>query len=161
MIIVLFGVSGAGKTTIGRQLARELAWPFHDGDDYHTSASRDRMASGVPLTDADRWPWLAAIRDLISGTRAARQNAVIACSALARAHRDYLRQPGVRFVYLKGTPDLLRERLRARRGHFFPPGLLESQLEALEAPRGGVVVDVAKPPRDVVREIRRRLGLSG
>lgn len=160
MIIVLTGVSGSGKTTIGRTLADALGWPFHDGDDYHPAANRAKMAAGIPLTDTDRRPWLDALRDLVVATRAAGADAIIACSGLARAHRDHLRQPGVMFVFLRSSPEILHARLQARRGHFFPPELLGSQLATLEEPRDAIVVDGDQPPAAVVREIRERLGLG-
>lgn len=159
MIIVLTGVAGSGKTTVGKLLAESLGWPFHDGDDYHPPANVERMAAGIPLTDADRRPWLAALRNVVHHTLASESDAVIACSSLTRAHRDYLRRPGVSFVFLKGSAELLRDRLQRRRGHFFPPALLASQLAALEEPRDALVVDAAQPAAAIVREIRDSMKL--
>ena len=160
VVLVLIGVSGSGKSTVGKRLARELNCQFHEGDDYHSPANKEKMRQGIPLTDADRWPWLAAIRELISETLAQKKDAIVACSALAQSYRDYLRQPGVQFVYLKGDFDLLRERLQNRQAHFFDPDLLASQFETLEEPRGALSVDVAQTPAAIVREIRERLGLA-
>jgi gluconokinase len=158
--IVLIGVSGSGKSTVGKQLARRLDCKFYEGDNYHSPANKKKMRAGIPLTDADRWPWLAKIRELISKVLAQEGCAVVACSALAQSYRDYLRQPGVQFVYLKGDFDLLRERLEKRRGHFFDPDLLASQFEALEEPRRALAVDVAHTPAAIAREIQERLGLN-
>jgi len=160
MIIVLIGVSGSGKTTVGRLLARDLNCHFYEGDDYHPQANKDKMRAGIPLTDTDRWPWLAAIRNLISEILAQQEYSVVACSALRQSYRDHLRQPGVQFVYLKGDFDLIRERLENRRTHFFDPDLLASQYETLEEPRGALAVDIARPPDAIVREIEERLDLK-
>ena len=132
VVIVLIGVSGSGKSTVGKLLARDLDCQFYEGDTYHSPANKRKMREGIPLTDADRWPWLNAIRKVISKELAQKKDAVVACSALAQSYRDHLRQPGVKFVYLKGDFDLFRERIEKRRGHFFDPDLLASQFEALE-----------------------------
>lgn len=160
MVIVLIGVSGSGKSTVGALLARDLNCKFYEGDDYHSQANKEKMREGIPLTDADRWPWLTAIRNLISEVLTQEKDAVVACSALARSYRDYLRQPGVRFAYLKGGFDLLRERLQGRRGHFFDPDLLASQFETLEEAHGALAVDIVQTPAAIVREIKERLGLN-
>src|ERR1700730_478580 len=129
------GVSGAGKTTVGNILAGELGWEFADADDYHSAANVEKMRTGIALTDADREPWLETLRQLISRWIADKRNAVLACSALKKAYREFLRvSPDVRFVYLKVTQDLLTERLRTRRGHFMTEKMLASQLAALEEP---------------------------
>ena len=160
VVIVLIGVSGSGKSTVGKQLAREMDCKFYEGDNYHSPANKKKMLAGIPLTDADRWPWLNAIRKVISKELAQKKDAVVACSALAQAYRDYLRQPGVQGRVFEGRFDLFRERIEKRRGHFFDPDLLASQFEALEEPRRALAVDVARTPAALVREIQERLGLN-
>jgi gluconokinase len=158
MIVVLMGVSGTGKTTIGRLLAHDLGWPFYEGDDYHSSANIEKMRHGIPLTDADRADWLTALRALIDGLSA---SAVLACSALKAAYRDRLagERTDIRFVHLVGDPILLRHRLEQRHGHYMPASLLESQLATLEPPSDAITVDVGAPPAGIVASIRRALGV--
>ena len=171
MIIVVMGVSGAGKTTVGQLLASQSGWEFADADDFHSVANIEKMRSEVPLTDAERAPWLATLRGLIAGWIAARKNAVLACSALKRAYRETLNIGSlntgslntgseVRFVYLKGTPQLLRQRLHLRVGHFMTERMLDSQLMTLEEPDNAIVVDIDKSPEEIVAEIRTKLGLA-
>lgn len=161
MIVLIMGVEGAGKTTVGRVLARDLGWPFYDADDFHPEANRLKMARGEALTDADRESWLDALRNLIGGITANAANAVLACSALKQKYRDALTGGGaqVRIVHLDGTPQLIRERLRARHGHFAGEALLQSQLETLERPANAITVDVANPPEQIAATIRAGLGL--
>jgi len=158
LIIILMGVSGSGKTTVGRLLADELGWEFLEADELHPPANIDKMRSGRPLDDADRDPWLAAIAKALEARLRDGRNVVLACSALKHAYRKRLRvSPDVRFVYLKGTFEEIEERLGDRRGHFFSPDLLESQFEALEEPRDALVVDVSNAPATIVRQITREL----
>jgi gluconokinase len=161
LVIVLMGVSGAGKTTVGQLLASQLGWQCVDGDDFHPAANVEKMRHGIPLTDADRTPWLEILRTLIAGWITAGTNAVLACSALKRTYRERLRvAPEVKVVYLRGTPQLLRQRLHARSGHFMTERMLASQLETLEEPEHALVVDVDRSPAEIVAEIRAKLALT-
>jgi carbohydrate kinase (thermoresistant glucokinase family) len=161
MIVVLMGVAGAGKTAVGRRLAARLGWAFHDGDDLHPEANVRKMADGRPLTAEDRRPWLAAIRALLVGLASAGTDAVVACSALTAESRRTLLSDlrEARLVYLRGAPELIAERLRRRRGHFFPPELLASQLATLEEPESALVVDVDADLDVVVSRVLTALGL--
>ena len=160
-VVVVMGVSGSGKTTVGRRLAGELGWEFFDGDDLHPPENVRKMASGVPLDDGDREPWLREIRALVDRRCASGQPAVVACSALKRRYREVLLggTAGVALVYLRGSREILAERLRGRSGHFMPPGLLDSQLDALEEPRQALTVDVSLSPSEIVRLVESELGL--
>jgi gluconokinase len=162
MILILMGVSGSGKTTVGKVLANDLGWTFVEADDFHLPANVEKMRGGTPLTDEDRRPWLEALRARIDEACGRREHVVLACSALKDEYRDYLEEGcpgGVRYVYLRGSEDLIRRRLEERRGHFMNPNLLASQFEALEPPTGAVAVDVAPPPEVIAAEVRRKLGL--
>jgi len=161
MIIILMGVSGSGKTTIGARLAQTLGWPFYDGDQFHPPANVAKMQQGIPLTDADRWPWLHALRAHIETCIRQGVSAILACSALKQTYREHLviEEAEVKLVYLKGNYDLIHERLAQRRGHFMPTGLLASQFAALEEPEQGVVVDIVHPPETIVELIREQLGV--
>ena len=160
MIIIVFGVTGAGKTTVCRLLAEQLGWQFYDADQFHPAGNVEKMRQGVPLTDADRRPWLKNLRAAIRGWLERGENAVLACSALKEEYRRYL-QIGrdVRFIYLRAKYELIEERLRRRRGHFMHPALLPSQFETLEEPAAGeaVVLDPDKNPQDMVEQIRKEL----
>jgi gluconokinase len=161
VIILLMGVAGAGKTTIGKLLASRLGWEFADADDYHPATNIEKMSHGIALTDDDRAPWLQALRALISGRLAAGKNAVLACSALKQSYRDSLRiSPEVCVVYLRVSPEVLHQRLRARHGHFMTEGMLQSQLAALEEPENGVIMDADATPAAIVSEILAKLRLT-
>jgi gluconokinase len=160
MVIVLMGVSGTGKTTVGELLAEALDAQFAEGDSYHPPENVEKMRRGIPLDDADRWPWLEILSAEIERWLAADTTVVLACSALKESYRDVLAKgrPGVRFVYLEGDEALIRGRLERRRGHYMPAGLLASQIAALEEPKDAMTVDVAGTPEAIVAEILRLLG---
>src|SRR5215471_16965971 len=162
-VVVVMGVSGCGKTTIVSMLAHRLNWIFEEGDWFHPPSNVEKMHSGVPLTDEDRWPWLHGIAAWIDATRRVGNHGTTACSALKRAHRDVLvgERPDVRLVYLKGERDLIARRLAARDGHFMPPAVLDSQFATLEEPQADerpIVVSIVPHPREIVAEIVKRLG---
>jgi len=161
MVVLLMGVAGSGKTTVGVKLAAALGWSFRDADDFHPPANVAKMAAGQPLDDRDRAPWLAAIRTHIDGCLARGENAVVTCSALKESHRQaVVADPAqVKLVHLAGDAALLAQRLGARHGHFMKPAMLPSQLAALEPPRDALVIDVAPPPDAIVAQIRAALSL--
>jgi gluconokinase len=162
MVVIVMGVAGSGKTTIGRLLAEQMGWVFLDADDFHPTANVEKMRRGIGLTDADREPWLDALAARIRSLVAAGESGVLACSALKQAYRDRLNvDPAVRVVYLHGDPALLRRRLSLRKGHYAHADLLASQLEALEPPEGVPTFDVAPPPARIVDAIKKALGLGG
>ena len=160
MVVIVMGVTGAGKTTVGRVLATALGWEFHDGDELHSEASKLKMHRGIALDDADRAPWLSAIRKLILAMLSEGREGVVACSALKQSYRDeiVLDPNSVKVVYLKGSKEVIADRLRNRVGHFMNPDLLQSQFETLEEPRDAIVVDVSMAPEAIVGAIRTRLG---
>ena len=164
MIIIIFGVSGAGKTTVGKLLARELGWRLIEADDFHPAANIEKMCSGNPLTDDDRWPWLERLRDQIRQSLAAGENAVLACSALKRAYRDRLQaSEHVKFVFLRGDYALVEKQLHSRRGHFMNPDLLQSQFDDLEEPEPDehvLTIEVGHTPEEIVDRIKSKLHLA-
>jgi ribose 5-phosphate isomerase A len=164
-VLVVMGVSGSGKTTVAEQLAAKLGWPFEEGDALHPAANVAKMHAGIPLTDADRAPWLAAVAAWIDGQRKAGKPGIITCSALKRSYRDLIigDRPQVRLVYLRASREIVAQRLAGRQGHFMPPSLLQSQFEALEEPAPAeepLVVDIGPPAAQLVEEIIRLLGAS-
>jgi gluconokinase len=163
MIVVIAGVAGSGKTTVGELLAARLGWVFADADQFHPAANIAKMRAGVPLTDADRWPWLRAIAAWMTERAAAGESAVVACSALKRGYRELLlaATPAARMVFLAIPHDADTTRLSERHGHFFPGKLLDSQFEALEMPAPPepvLVISAAGTPEHTTEEIIRLLG---
>ena len=161
MIIIIMGVCGAGKTTVGTLLARALGADYREGDDFHPPANIDKMKSGIPLDDEDRKPWLASIAAAVDQWIGEGRDMVLACSALKQSYRDMLMagKKDVRLVYLRGDEKLIRDRLYKRGGHFMPTALLESQFAVLEEPKDAVAVDVGGAPSSIVAAIRAGLGI--
>ena len=162
--VVLMGVASSGKTTLALELRRRLGWPYAEADDFHPRANIDKMSAGTPLTDEDRWPWLAAIRDWLTQEARAGRSTIVTCSALRLAYRDVLREAEgrVRFVHLAADAALLQERMAHRSGHFMPPALLPSQLATLEPLRDGedgITIAVDVPLADVADRTVAALGL--
>jgi gluconokinase len=159
MIVILMGVSGCGKTAVGRLLAERLGWRFFDADEYHPSANVEKMRSGTPLTDADRWPWLERLNELLRAREAEGESAVLGCSALRQVYRDRLARgcSNVLWVHLKGSFELIQARLQARLGHYMPASLLKSQFDALEEPRDALVIDITDPPEVLAARIAAAL----
>lgn len=161
MVILVMGVAGSGKTTVGRALATALGWSFRDADDFHPPANIAKQAAGQPLEDADRAPWLAAIRAHLDACLARGENTVVTCSALKEKYRTQLivDSARVKLVHLAGSPELLAARIAGRTDHFMKPGMLASQLAALEPPADALTVDIAEPPDKLVARIRRALSV--
>jgi gluconokinase len=161
MIIVLMGVTGAGKTTIGRLLAEELSCSFYDADDFHSRSNIEKMRRGEPLTDEDRVAWLESLEQLIRGKLASGSDIVLACSALKASYRSRLLiDPQVRLAYLKASRSMIQNRLSGRHGHYMNPSLIESQFAILEEPEQALIVDAGASPEDIVAIIREKLGIE-
>ena len=169
MVILVMGVTGSGKTTVGKLLAERQKWEFADADDFHSPENKAKMHQGIALTDADRAPWLAAIRDQIAKWLAEKKNAVMACSALKRSYRDILLSadgnsaasaPEIQIIYLRGNYPLIAERLHTRAGHFAGESILASQFADLEEPSDATIIDINHTPAEIVDEVIRRLHLA-
>jgi gluconokinase len=160
--LVIMGVSGCGKSTVGYLLSQRLGWPFYDADHYHPAENLAKMTQQIPLTDADRLPWLELLADLIQEHIARGESLVLACSALKAHYRTLLQrgQPEVRFIYLKGSFDLIYDRMRSREGHYMKASLLQSQFDALEEPEDALIVSIDQPVDAIVDAIIEGLSLS-
>ena len=160
MIIIVMGVSGSGKSTVGSRLANELSWAFYDADDFHNEINRDKMAQGIPLTDNDRASWLSSLQELIQKNINSSTPIVLACSALKESYRNILKvDEQVKFVYLKGGYAEIESRLKNRAGHFMPVKLLVSQFETLEEPENALTVEVTHTLEEIIKIIRKGLAL--
>lgn len=159
MILVVMGVTGSGKTTVGRMLADRLAWVYLEADDFHSAANKEKMHRGVPLTEEDRVPWLDAMHAELVKHDEQGKNVVLACSALRQEYRDRLRVGlETRFIYLRGSRELIANRLRLRKHHFAGESILDDQFAVLEEPRDALVVDIGKEPEAIVEEILQKIG---
>ena len=161
-MLIFMGVAGSGKTTVAALFAKKTGATFYEGDEFHPPANIARMRSGIPLTDDDREQWLQTLREIVTRALAASEFAVLTCSALKAKYRERLQggDPRVKFVHLTGPRALLEERLKARRGHFMPPGLLDSQLAALESPSDALTFSCELPPEEIVAALVQALGIS-
>lgn len=159
MIVILMGVSGSGKTTIGKRLSEGLGWAFFEGDEFHPQSNIAKMGKGIPLSDKDRQPWLNALKELTRQLIHKEESAVIACSALKEAYRQFLQHENkeVCFVYLKGDYELIEKRLEERSNHYMKAGLLSSQFADLQEPEEVITVDIRKDPEEIVRSIQEEL----
>jgi gluconokinase len=156
---IVMGVSGCGKTSVGKLLAGQLGWDFFDADDFHPPINVKKMADGIPLNDSDRAPWLASLRDLILSSLKADRPGVLACSALKERYRQQLLKDneGIQLIYLKGSYDLIWPRMSARKGHFMKPDMLRSQLETLEEPANALTIDVSTPMDDIISKVLEQM----
>lgn len=160
MVVLIMGVEGSGKTSVGQLLAQTLGWMFVDGDDFHSASNKEKMSRGVPLDDADRGPWLRAIHDFVVDQTAKGHNLVLACSALKRSHREQLQQATeMKIVYLKGSFNLFYSRLQKRQAHFARETLLASQFASLEEPTDAVTIDASLPEAEIVKQVKSTLPL--
>lgn len=157
MKLIIMGVSGSGKTTIGSLLAKELKWKFYDADDFHSDSNKEKMSKGIPLTDEDRASWLSALQNLIQTEQ---DSFTLACSALKGTYRDILKvNEEVKFVYLKGSFEEIEERLNQRKNHYMPVKLLRSQFDALEEPGDALIINISNTPQEIIQIIREGFNL--
>lgn len=161
MIVIVMGVSGSGKTTIGKMLAELLHWEFYDADSFHSQANIEKMSRGIPLNDKDRLPWLQTIQKAMQKWLEQNKNVVLACSALKDSYRQALclDKKQVQIVYLKGSIELIAQRLAQRQNHFMKAELLQSQFLSLEEPKEVIIIDIAQPPQAIIQEIKSHLKL--
>lgn len=159
MVVIVMGVSGSGKTTIGKKLAAELGWEFFDGDDYHPPTNIEKMSKGIPLNDDDRQTWLELLRGLIEGLQQQNKGGIIASSALKASYRDILvdGDDGITVVYLRGNYDLIWERMKSRQGHYMKANMLKSQFDALQEPDDAIIVDITDSPDEIMQQVMKHL----
>lgn len=162
MTIIIMGVSGSGKTTIGKLLAEQLQWQFMDADDYHPASNIEKMKNAIPLNDDDRIPWLQELAQKIKDWDEQKKHTVLACSALKESYRQILDQsgPAITWVFLQGSQKVITERLQKRAGHFMSAQLLQSQFDTLELPTNALVIDITNGPTEIVRQICKSLNLA-
>lgn len=162
MIVVVMGVSGSGKSTVGRLLAKRLGWKYYEGDEYHSAGNVAKMSKGISLTDEDRQPWLERLRRAMDACARNGSNAVFACSALRDRYRTFLAagKVNIRFVYLKGDASIIRERMNSRSSHYMRAEMLDSQIASLEEPDNAIVADIRYSPQDIASHITRELGIE-
>lgn len=159
MIVIVMGVTGVGKTTVGQLVAQQAGWDYYDADDFHTPANVEKMRGGTPLTDDDRWPWLDRLNEVLRDSESKNTSAVLACSALKESYRERLERGlrDVRWVFLKGPVELIASRLHARKGHYMNPALLQSQFDALEPPRDALMIEVDEEPDRLAQRVKSGL----
>ena len=158
MIFIVMGVSGSGKSTVGKAVSKELGWKFYEGDEYHPAENVQKMKTGIPLNDEDRLPWLLSLRKIIGDAIEKKENIIISCSALKKVYRNILQVNNqVVFIYLKGNYDFIRERMEKRANHFFKPALLKSQFETLEEPEGAIEIDISVSAESITKELVNRI----
>ncbi len=160
--IILMGVSGCGKTTIGHMLASRLEWEFFESDEYHSSEDVHKMSTGIPLTDEDRWPWLVRLHQVLNEHFQLKQPLVLACSALKESYRDILtgEMPGIVYIYMKGDFEIIQKRMKARENHYMKADMLQSQFDALEEPTDALIVDILCHPEEIISQILSYLDLA-
>jgi gluconokinase len=158
MIFIIMGVSGSGKSTVGKSVSKELGWKFYEGDEYHPAENVQKMKNGSPLNDEDRLPWLLSLRKIIEDAFEKKENIIISCSALKQAYRDILKvNDEVKFIYLKGSYDLIKKRMEVRANHFFKPAMLKSQFETLEEPEAVIEIDISVATESTINEVVNRI----
>ncbi len=158
MILIIMGVSGCGKTTIGKMLSAKLNWKYFEGDEYHPQENIEKMKNGIPLNDSDRKPWLLKLQYIINDTLSQKVNIIITCSSLKESYRKILKVSNeVRFIYLKGSYSLIEKRMNERKDHFMKPGMLKSQFDALEEPTDAIIVDIDNSSENILIQILSKL----
>jgi gluconokinase len=161
MIFIVMGVSGSGKTTVGKTVSSQFGWKFYEGDEYHPAKNMEKMKNGIPLNDKDRLPWLLCLKKIIEEALENKENIIISCSALKEAYRKILKiNNDVKFIYLKGSYDLVKKRMEERGSHFFKPAMLKSQLDDLEEPKDVIEIDISGSKDSVVKDVITKIKQS-